>query len=86
MASIFQRNHIELNEFLEKYAFTIFQLFFDLSEIDNFELSTFVNGFAFLTLTLVKKLKTRQATFEIDNAFEIYTQILQSVFYLLFLI
>jgi hypothetical protein len=79
---IFQRSHPELNEFLDKHAFTLFELFVDFSEFGKFELSTFVNGFAFLTNCLVQKLKTRQAVFPMEQAFEMYIDVLQKVIHL----
>ena len=76
---IFQRNHTELFLYSEKYGFTLFELFEDLSLSGNFEKSTFINGFAFLTHSLSLRLKTRQATFETHEALSIYTDILLKV-------
>jgi hypothetical protein len=76
---IFQRNHKELFYFSEKNGFTLFELFQDLSLSGNYEKSTFINGFAFLTHSLSQRMKIRQATFETDKALSIYTEILQKV-------
>ena len=76
---IFRREHSELARFSNQFAFTLFELFQELSSSNSFEPCTFVNGFAFLTGCLSKRLKERQAVFDTDRALEIYIEGLEEV-------